>query len=129
MCGLFLLMLCIVAATAACTRSPRSTKHAPVSPAPLPVVTAPPVAPDADLTRCLPVVARECGCVYDCGLGSPNGDGSYSVRHEFWGDTPLRAKIAEWCVDGQCATVFDAEIVCDGICAPKPADASCTCTK
>ncbi len=124
-----LLLLVVCAALVSCTRSPRSTQRDPVTPAPLPVVSAPPPAPDADLTRCLPVVARACGCVYDCGLGTPNGDGSYSVRHAFWGDTPLRATVAEWCVDGKCATVFDAEIVCDGICAPKPADPSCTCKK
>ena len=71
--GPVLLVICGVFAS--CTRSPRSTQREPVTPAPLPVVSAPPPAPDADLTRCLPVVARECGCVYDCGLGTPNGDG------------------------------------------------------
>ena len=75
--------------------------------------------------RCLPVVAAECGCVYSCGAGTRDSDGSYRVTHSFWKDTVLRAKIADWCVDGECTEAFFAEIICDGLCPSRPADPTC----
>jgi hypothetical protein len=74
--------------------------------------------------RCLPVVAKACGCVYACGSGEHTGD-HWTVTHAFWRDTPLRATLQPWCVDGTCTDVFAAEIVCGGICAPRPADPTC----
>jgi hypothetical protein len=74
--------------------------------------------------RCLPVVAKECGCVYTCGTGTRDGD-HWTVTHSFWKDMPLKAKVERWCVDEACTEAFAAEIVCSGICAPKPADPTC----
>ncbi|HJL15256.1 MAG TPA: hypothetical protein RMH99_06345 [Sandaracinaceae bacterium LLY-WYZ-13_1] len=86
--------------------------------------TPPPADPgSAAERRCLPVVAAECGCVYSCGLGTRDGDG-WSVRHAHW-DRPIRARIDRWCVDGECTDAFFGEIVCSGICAPRPADPTC----
>ena len=72
----------------------------------------------------MPVVAKECGCTYSCGIGERDGD-RWTVRHEFWKGATLRARVDAWCVDGQCTDAFFAEITCDGICAPKPADPTC----
>jgi len=74
--------------------------------------------------RCLPVVAPECGCVYDCGLGTRDGD-AWSVVHSNWGETALRAVVDEWCVGDECTDAFHAEIVCDGICERRAASADC----
>ena len=79
----------------------------------------------APALRCLPVVAAECGCVYDCGVGEPQSDGSYLVTHSFWEGTRLEARVAQWCSGSDCTDAFHAEIVCDGICAPMPADPTC----
>ena len=87
-------------------------------------VPPPPVAAPAPEKKCLPVVAKECGCVYTCGVGTRMGD-HWMVTHAFWKDTQLKAKIEQWCVDRSCTDVFAAEIVCGGICAPKPAETSC----
>lgn len=75
--------------------------------------------------RCLPVVAADCGCVYSCGVGTLDADG-WSVVHPRWGDTPVRARVDRWCVEGECTDAFLGEIVCGGICAPRAADPSCT---
>jgi len=87
------------------------------APRPLPASGSPEV-------RCLPVVAKECGCVYACGRGVRDGD-HWKVTHSFWKGTVLRAVIQRWCVHGQCTEVFAAEILCAQICAPRPADPSC----
>jgi hypothetical protein len=81
-------------------------------------------APTAAESRCLPVVAKECGCVYSCGVGTRDGD-IWKVKHAFWGDTELTAKIDKWCAGNACTEAFHADIVCDGICLPKPADSTC----
>jgi hypothetical protein len=85
------------------------------------------VAPEPAKARCLPVVAEACGCVYSCGVGWPaeGAAGTWTVRHAFWGETPLKASVGEWCVDRQCTQVFKGEIVCGGICPPRPADPTC----
>lgn len=85
--------------------------------------TAAPPAPVAGERRCLPVVAADCGCVYTCGVGTRAGDG-WTVTHGFWTE-PLRARLDRWCVDGQCSEAWFGEIVCSGICVPRPADATC----
>ena len=82
-----------------------------------------PAAPPAK--RCLPVVAPLCGCVYSCGSGVEVAPGRWSVMQQTWGKTPVNAKIASWCVGGQCTDAFHGEIVCDGVCAPRPADPTC----
>ena len=74
---------------------------------------------------CLPVVSKECGCVYTCGVGWPVGKGKYKVRHSFWGDVLLDARVDEWCVEKKCTRAFFVEIVCSGICPPRPADSTC----
>ena len=76
--------------------------------------------------RCLPVVSQECGCVYTCGVGVQMGNGpTWNVSHGFWPGIPLTARVVAWCVAGSCTDAFAAELVCGGICAPKPADATC----
>ena len=76
--------------------------------------------------RCLPVVSQECGCVYKCGLGVQVGNGAtWSVSHVFWPGMPLTARVVSWCVADKCTPAFAAELVCGGICAPKPADSTC----
>ena len=80
-----------------------------------------PVPPPAK--QCLPVVAAECGCVYSCALGTAVGD-RWAVTHPFW-TTPITATVRPYCVDGQCTDAFHGEIVCSGICAPRPADPTC----
>jgi hypothetical protein len=81
--------------------------------------------PDASFNRrCLPVVAKACGCTYSCGVGVRDGD-HWTVRHKFWTNAPLRAQVTSWCVSDQCTDAFDVQIVCDGICAPRPADPTC----
>ena len=85
---------------------------------------APIDSPAAAETRCLPVVAKECGCVYSCGVGTKDGD-TWKVKHPFWRDSVLTAKIDKWCAGNACTEAFHAEIVCDGICMPKPADSTC----
>jgi len=99
---------------------------APVRPSPPSNVAATEAAAPAasPTTRCLPVVAAACGCVYSCGLGTFDGK-TWTVHHEFWDDLALNATVAPWCVDGQCTDAFSAEIVCAGICAPRPADPTC----
>lgn len=90
---------------------------------------APPTAaPPADeATRCLPVVAAECGCVYPCGVGTLVADKRYRVQHAAWKGVTLEARVDTWCVDGACTEAFFAEILCLAICAPKAADPSCRC--
>jgi hypothetical protein len=95
---------------------------------------APAIAPDATIApgsgsavagkRCLPVVSKECGCVYSCGTGELR-DGKWVVGHSFWKDAELEAVVEDWCVGGECTPAFAVEIICDVICPRKPADASC----
>jgi hypothetical protein len=80
------------------------------------------VAP-ADVKRCLPVVAKECDCVYSCGVGEQRGD-HWLVRRAYWKDAG-KAQIESWCSHGECTDAFAAEIICDGICMPKAADPTC----
>lgn len=75
--------------------------------------------------RCLPVVADACGCVYTCGVGAEISPGVWSVDHPVWAPNAVKAKIAPWCVSGDCTDAFHGEIVCSAICAPKPADHTC----
>lgn len=75
--------------------------------------------------RCLPVVAADCGCVYACGVGTETSPGVWSVDHPSWAPNAIKAKIAPWCASGDCTDAFHGEIVCSGICAPKPADHGC----
>lgn len=88
--------------------------------APPPATTPPPPA-----KRCLPVVAAECNCVYECGVGVETAPGVWSVTHKFWKGSKLQAKVARWCFNGDCTDAFHADIVCDGICGGKPADHGC----
>jgi hypothetical protein len=117
----------LLLALAACSSGGHAT---PPSTEPL-QSTAGPTASEADpnepetTDRCLPVVAADCGCVYDCGVGTLQPNGLYSVTHSFWGTTPITARIDEWCADGACTEAFFGNIVCDGICAPKPANSTC----
>lgn len=76
---------------------------------------------------CLPVVSEECGCTYACSAGTldpASASQEYVVQSEFW-DEPVRATVADWCVGGQCTPAFHVDLVCDGICARRPADATC----
>jgi hypothetical protein len=73
----------------------------------------------------LPVVAAECGCVYSCGLGSEEAPGRWRVVHEHWAPEPIAARVDRWCVEGQCTEAFFGEIVCSGICPPRPAEPNC----
>ncbi len=102
--------------------TPPTAAVASAAPSPL---SSPFAAVPAEKRRCLPVVAAGCGCVYTCGVGVETKPGVYAVRHPFWKDTPLVATVKPWCVAGTCTDAFHGEIVCSGICAPKPADATC----
>ncbi|HEY1959579.1 MAG TPA: hypothetical protein VGH28_28410 [Polyangiaceae bacterium] len=103
---------------AACSRTPQKAS------APAPEASV--VVADAGVERrCLPVVSKECGCTYSCGAGEREGD-HWNVHHPSWKDSPLRAKITSWCVgDAGCTDAFAAELPCDIVCAPRPADATC----
>jgi hypothetical protein len=123
----------VVSMVAACTRTsgppaeqvelpdggPPPIKASAVTPPPSPTPSAP------SGKRCLPVVAAECGCVYECGVGIESPPGSWSVTHGFWKGTTLKAKVKSWCVKGDCTEAFHAELPCDIICPPKPADHGC----
>ncbi len=87
--------------------------------------TSEPSVETREADACLPVVAADCGCVYSCGQGWLVGESTYLVRHSFWREHALTARIDEWCVDGECTRAFYGEIVCDGICDPRPADPTC----
>jgi len=91
------------------------------------VTSATPVKADASAAakRCLPVVAAECGCTYSCGTGTEVSPGKWSVAHPFWAPSLLDAKIAPWCVAGDCTDAFHGQIVCSAVCSPKPADHTC----
>jgi hypothetical protein len=89
---------------------------------PVPLTSAS-VAPAAK--KCLPVVAADCGCVYSCGTGTQTGPDKWSVVHPIWAPHTLDAKVSRWCVGSDCTDAFHAQIVCDGVCAPKPADHTC----
>jgi hypothetical protein len=105
--------------------APATTPTGPRS-GPYPVHTVAAAAAPAPPHRCLPVVSQECGCVYTCGDGVQVGNGAtWNVSHGFWPGTPLTARVVAWCVAGSCTDAFAAELVCGGICAPKPADATC----
>ncbi len=123
-------VLCLSLASLATSCAPSATPRTePASSAPEPTAetTTPEAAPTSGPgpeRRCLPVVAAECGCVYSCGVGTRHAEG-WSVAHSFWGDTPIRARVDRWCVEGQCTEAFFGEIVCDGICPPRPAEPSC----
>jgi hypothetical protein len=73
------------------------------------------------------VVAAECGCTYDCGDGVETTPGMYEVTHPVWAPSTVRARIKPWCVAGDCTDAFFGEIVCSGICTPKPARHDCAC--
>ena len=115
--------------------SPAPTKTAPSEPAVpsnaphiVPVEVGPDVAPAGGAAhRCLPVVAAECGCTYDCGDGVEIAPGAYEVTHAVWAPSTVRARIKPWCVAGDCTDAFFGEIVCSGICTPKPARQDCAC--
>ena len=92
---------------------------------PPPASASAPAAGARGAKRCLPVVAAECGCVWSCAVGIESSPGTWSVTHPHWGGTPLTAKIGPWCEGGDCTDAFLADIVCDAICAPKPADHGC----
>jgi hypothetical protein len=83
-----------------------------------------PPPPPAPETKCLPVVAKECGCVYTCGAGTRDG-AHWTVTHAFWKDAKLKATVEPWCFEGTCTDAFSAEVVCGGICPAKAADATC----
>jgi len=74
---------------------------------------------------CLPVVAAECGCVYSCAPGVPQGGGRYTVTHSAWGGAPINARVRRWCASGQCTDAFFGEIPCSVVCMPRPADRTC----
>jgi len=81
-----------------------------------------PRAEDADPpSRCLPVVAPECGCVYACTSGVLLPTNAWTFRHPQWGDRALEAQVEDWCVDGVCSESFSVALPCDGICSPRPA--------
>lgn len=86
---------------------------------------SPAVATPSPARRCLPVVAAECGCVYSCGLGTEDAPGRWSVAHEHWAPDPIVARVDRWCAEGQCTEAFFGEIVCGGICSPRPAEPNC----
>ena len=84
-------------------------------------------APPPPDQRCLPVVSKQCGCTYTCGLGTRAGD-RWNVHHAFWQDAELHATIIAWpSTTGGTTEAFDVDIVCDGICMPKPVDPKCEC--
>ena len=100
-------------------------------PSPAPLANRAPGAPAAASPtaaaperRCLPVVSDACGCVYTCGVGVRVAAG-WTVTHPFWGDEPLAAQLGRFCVGDACTEAFHVELVCDGICAPRAADATC----
>lgn len=108
------------------------------APAPAPTKVAPPPGVNPALAtamaahidaRCLPVVAKACGCVYACAKGISTDGKRWTVTSAVWKGRPLAATIEPWCVGGVCTDAFAAELVCDGICAPKPADATCHMNK
>lgn len=96
----------------------------------LPLTAPPPEqrASEPEAERlCLPVVSEECGCSYECSAGTlvPGTEPrAYEVHNDFW-STPLRATVSSWCVGDHCTPAFHAELVCDGICERRPADATC----
>ncbi len=116
--------LCLVvvpAVAAACTHTtPRAAEVADAG-----AGTASAARPDASVERrCLPVVSKACGCTYSCGVGERDGD-HWTVHHPVWKNAPLKASVTSWCVSGSCTDAFDVQIVCDSICAPRPADPTC----
>ena len=109
--------LAFVMVVVACDRAPpAATSDVPVA------LTSASVAP---AKKCLPVVAAGCGCVYSCGAGTETAPGKWTVVHPFWAPHTLDAKVAPWCVGGDCTDAFHAQIICDAICSPKPADHTC----
>lgn len=94
--------------------------------APVAATPTAPVAPtEQDARRCLPLVAADCGCVWGCAIGTPTAGGGYLVQEPRIAPDGVKAVIQPWCVQGECTDAFHGEIICSGICAPKPADASC----
>ncbi|HEV8323728.1 MAG TPA: DUF1304 domain-containing protein [Myxococcota bacterium] len=88
--------------------------------------TAAPATAAAAGARCLPVVSKECGCVWDCAAGVSAGGDKWIVRPAFWRGAELRARIDRWCVGPDCTDAFDVELdACDSKCVPRPADATC----
>lgn len=116
-------IVALALALAACGADPRPPTAAPANhAATTPAAPAPTAAaPDR---RCLPVVSDACGCVYTCGVGVRVAAG-WTVTHPFWGDEPLAAQLGRFCVGDACTEAFHVELVCDGICAPRAADATC----
>jgi hypothetical protein len=113
--------LAVVLALVSCARE----QHASVVVDTTTPATSASTTPPSSAKRCLPVVSDDCKCTYSCGTGTETSPGKWSVSHPFWGQHPLDAKIAPWCVAGDCTDAFHAQIVCDGVCAPKPADHTC----
>lgn len=106
---------------AACGADPRPPTAVPANRAATTPVAAASAAADR---RCLPLVSDDCGCVYSCGVGVRVGDG-WRVTHPFWGDSPLTGRLDRFCVGDACTDAFHVALVCDGICAPRAADATC----
>ena len=77
--------------------------------------------------ECYPVVAVGCGCVYGCVMGVLEKDGRYAIHSPRWGKEPAvyYGRLAPYCAEGQCASVFRADVPCDGVCSPRPADPTC----
>jgi len=94
--------LVVVLMLVACDHAPPATTTSAV-----PMTSASVAAP---AKRCLPVVAAQCGCVYSCGTGTQTSANKWSVVHPFWAPHPLEAKIAPWCVSGDCTDAFHAEL-------------------
>jgi hypothetical protein len=120
----------VVVVLVACSREEsRTTVTIPTTSATSPsIASVSPSALDASASnakRCLPVVAAECGCVYTCGSGEETSPGKWKVTHQYWAPSILDAKVSPWCVAGDCTDAFRAQIVCDVVCAPKPADHTC----
>ncbi|WAS95555.1 hypothetical protein [Nannocystis punicea] len=117
----------VVCLLLACTPQGGSPAAPTPPPAPAPASAEPSSAPapTSPARRCLPVVAADCGCVYSCGLGTEQEPGRWSVAHEHWAPQAITARVDRWCVDGRCTEAFFGEIVCSGICPPKPAEPNC----
>jgi hypothetical protein len=119
---------------AACGSSTSSsTKREPPPPAPaasasdeVTLITAPSmdeiIAAGAYTPGCLPVVAKNCKCTYDCMYGRSKDQRTWWIE---WHGKDIAGVVENYCVDGKCTDVFAVELTCDGICAPKPANPNC----
>jgi len=78
---------------------------------------------NAQLARCLPVVAKKCGCTYDCMLGQ-SWDKERTWRID-WHGTVIIGVMEYFCVNGKCTHVFAVDLPCDVICPPTAANPNC----